>query len=103
LKADALGDRVSVKFGQRAPRDKNLQDCDQQVRTLLKSGQLKGGELVRIKGENNAHTAINIGAAFAEDYEAIALFCNEKGFECFLVCHAKATSRYKVNDRLPDW
>jgi len=68
------GDVLRVGFGDPAQNDAIVRDAVARLAEMVKSGELKGGELIKINGPASLPVAVAIAHAVAHLYEVIAVF-----------------------------
>jgi CRISPR-associated protein Csx3 len=94
---------LRINFGDEyADSDRITRDIAQQIDELIETGQLSGGELLRIDGRSPLPAAFTFAQKLLPLYEAIAVRdpkMGTKGVECYVV-GASRSSRYAIGDPL---
>jgi CRISPR-associated protein Csx3 len=99
LRRDRLGDLLLLKFGAKATNDIIVQHAVAALEVIIDSGELRGGELLRIKGPSSEPVSfglgITLGLRVVELYGAIAVYDNQPEMMMFEIVWAREGSTYK--------
>lgn len=68
------GDTLRVSFGDAAQNDQIVRDAVARLNEMVESGELKGGELIRINGPASLPVACAIAHAVGHLYGVVAVF-----------------------------
>ena len=86
---------MKVGFGDPAQNDVIVRDAVARLAEMVKSGELKGGELIKINGPASLPVACVIAHAVAHLYQAVGVFDPKLGKYVVAVTHGTA---YKPGD-----
>lgn len=92
---DLNNDTLTVKFGDPAQNDQIVKDAKVRLDELTASGELKGGEILKITGPASLPVAVTIAHAVAHLYGAIAVYDPKLAKYVVSVSH---TPKYEVGD-----
>ncbi|MBU4580291.1 CRISPR-associated protein Csx3 [Patescibacteria group bacterium] len=73
-KVELKGDILFVGFGKPAQNDQIVKDAVFVLDQMAKSGEMKGGKLIKINGPASLPVALAIGHAVSHLYGAVAVF-----------------------------
>lgn len=90
-------DILRLAFGEPADNDEITRTVEQQVRELIKSGKLTGGEVLRINGPVTVPAAMVVAHGVGHLYQAIACFDPKIGKYVVVIAHSE---KYHVGDLL---
>lgn len=68
------GNILKIGFGEAAQNDAIVRDAVERLAEMTKSGELKGGELIRINGPASLPVAVAIAHAVNHLYATVAVF-----------------------------
>lgn len=88
---------LKIGFGTPAQNDVIVRDTDRQCCELVESGQVKGGELLRINGPASLPVAMVIAHRFGHLFGAIACFDPKLAAYVIVITH---TPKYGLGDIL---
>ena len=89
------GNLLRVGFGDPAQNDQIARDAETRLAEMVKSGELKGGELIRINGPASLPVACVIAHAIGHLYAAVGVFDPKLGKYVVAMSHGPT---YKVGD-----
>jgi len=86
---------MRVGFGEPAQNDQICKDAYARLAEMVKSGELKGGELIKINGPASLPVACVIAHAVAHLYQAVGVFDPKLGKYVVAISHG---DRYAIGD-----
>ena len=92
---DLENDILRVKFGEPAQNDQIVQDAAMRLEEMGRSGELTGGQLLRINGPVSIPVAFVLAHKLAHIYGAITFYDPKLGKYVICVTHNPA---YKLGD-----
>ena len=92
-------DILRLSFGEPAQNDQIVQDAATKLEQMAQSGEISGGQLLRINGPVSIPVAFVLAHKLAHIYGAIAFFDPKLGKYVICITHNPA---YKLGD-LIDW
>ncbi|MCK5476179.1 MAG: CRISPR-associated protein Csx3 [Candidatus Pacebacteria bacterium] len=89
------GDILKVAFGDQADNDQIVQDAQMRLDEMIGSGELSGGQLIKINGPASLPVAMVIAHALGHMYGAVAAFDPKLGKYVVATAHGGI---YQVGD-----
>jgi CRISPR-associated protein Csx3 len=86
---------LRISFGDPAQNDQIVRDAAQRLDELVKSGQIAGGEIIRINGPASLPVAMTLAHGLGHLYQAVA--CYDPKLSSYVVAIAHG-DKYRVGD-----
>jgi CRISPR-associated protein Csx3 len=89
------GSLLRVGFGDPAQNDQIVRDAEKRLAEMVESGELKGGELIKINGPASLPVACVIAHAVAHLFQAVGVFDPKLGKYVVAISHG---DKYTIGD-----
>jgi CRISPR-associated protein Csx3 len=89
------GNLLKVDFGEPAQNDRIVRDAGQRLDELIESGEIAGGELIRINGPASIPVAMVLAHRLSHLYQAVA--CYDPKLSRYVVAIAHG-DQYHIGD-----
>jgi len=86
-KIDFDGEVMTVGFGAPAQNDEIVRDAVIRLGEMVKTGELRGGKLIKVNGPASLPVAMAIAHAVAHLYESVAVFDPKLGKYVVAIAH----------------
>lgn len=86
---------LMISFGESAQNDQIVKDAEKRLDEMIKTGQLKGGELMRINGPASLPVAMVIAHGLSHLYQALACYDPKLAKYVIAVAHG---DKYRIGD-----
>ncbi len=91
-------DMLTVKFGAESQNDRKVVDAKTQLDALIASGDLAGGEVIKVNGPASLPVAMTIAHALGHLYQAVACYDPKPNHYVVAIAHG---GKYAVGDTIP--
>ena len=89
------GNLLKVNFGEPAQNDRIVRDAEKRLEELIASGEIAGGELIRINGPASLPVAMVLAHRLNHLYQAVA--CYDPKLSAYVIAIAHG-DKYHVGD-----
>lgn len=90
-----VGGILVIKFGEPAQNDQIVKDAEARLDEMIKSGELVGGEVIRVNGPASLPVAMTLAHRLAHLYQAVACFDPKLSKYVVAIAHG---DKYAVGD-----
>lgn len=91
-------DTLKVGFGADSTNGPKVVDCKKQLDDMIASGELSGGEVMKVNGPASLPVAMTLAHGLGHLYSAVACFDPKEKHYVVAIAHG---DRYEVGDVIP--